>query len=403
MEIKIAKGIAKGTVKAPPSKSYAHRYLIAGALSGRAKITNISFSDDILATFNCLKALGYKLEKEGNTVICKGKGESTRILDCKESGSTLRFMIPLCLLDDEEVTLKGTKKLFFRGLDIYLDIFKKQGIYYHLEEDSITIKGKLKPGEFAFRGDISSQFISGLCFVLPLLDKFSSIDLTTKLESASYVEMTLSTIRRFGVDIEMLGPHIYISAKQKYHMPQNREKMTVEGDYSNAAFLDAFNLLGGEVKVTGLMSPRYSKQGDRIYPEFFNQIRKGCPTIDLSNNIDLGPVLFTLSTLFHGAIFKGIKRLRIKESDRIIDMLTPLKEFDVKYELKEDEIRIYPIIEFKSDIHLHPVNDHRIVMSLIILLTTVGGYIDNVESIKKSYPNFLSDIEKLGIGVKYYG
>ena len=400
MEIKIEKSIAKGVVKAPPSKSYAHRYLICGALSGNAKITNISFSNDILATFNCLKALGYKLDKEGNTVICKGKGESTRILDCGESGSTLRFMIPLCLLDDEEVTLKGTKKLFSRGIDIYLDIFKEQGIYYHLEEDSITIKGKLKPDKYEFRGDISSQFISGLCFVLPLLDGFSTIDLTTKLESASYVDMTLSAMRRFGVDIERLGPHIYIRGNQKYSCLRT---MMVEGDYSNAAFLDAFNLLGGEVEIKGLMTPRYSKQGDRIYPKYFRQIKKGCPTIDLSDNIDLGPILFTLSTLFHGAIFKGIKRLRIKESDRIIDMLTPLKEFDVQYELEEDQIKIYPIKEFKSYVHLHPAKDHRIVMSLIVLLTTIGGYIDNVEAINKSYPNFLSDIESLGIGVKYYG
>ena len=400
MEIKIEKSIAKGVVVAPPSKSYAHRYLIAGALSGQAKITNISFSSDILATFNCLKALGYKLEKEGNTVICKGKGESTRLLDCKESGSTLRFMIPLCLLDDEEVTLKGTKKLFSRGLDIYLDIFKEQGIYYHLEEDSITIKGKLKPGKYAFRGDISSQFISGLCFVLPLLDKYSSIEITTKLESASYVDMTLSAMSRFGIDIERLGNHIYILGKQKY---KRLKPAVVEGDYSNAAFLDAFNLLGGEVEVKGLMNPKYSKQGDKIYPKYFAEIKKGCPTIDLSNNIDLGPILFTLSTLFHGAVFKGIKRLRIKESDRIIDMLTPLKEFGVEYELKEDEIRIYPIKEFKSDVHLHPVNDHRIVMSLIILLSKVGGYIDNIEAINKSYPNFLNDIDSLGIGVKYYG
>ena len=397
MEIKIEKGIAKGIVQAPPSKSYAHRYLIAGALSGDCKISNISFSNDILATFNCLKALGYKIEKEGNVVICKGKGETTRILDCQESGSTLRFMIPLCLLDDEEVTLKGTKKLFSRGLDIYLDIFKNQGIYYHLEDDSVTIKGKLKPGKFAFRGDISSQFISGLLFVLPLLDGYSQIDLTTDLESVSYVDMTISTLNRFGVPVERLGRHIYILGQQTY---MKGKRCAIEGDFSNAAFLDALNLLGGDVKITGL-NKRYSKQGDRVYKDYFNKIKKGCPTIDLSNNIDLGPILFTLSTLFHGAIFKGIKRLRIKESDRVDDMLTPLKEFGVKYELQEDEIKIYPIKEFVGDKHLHPVNDHRIVMSLIILLTTCGGYIDNIEAINKSYPNFLSDLESLGIGVKY--
>ena len=397
MEIKIEKGIAKGIVQAPPSKSYAHRYLIAGALSGDCCISNICFSDDILATFNCLKALGYKLEKNGNVVTCKGKGESKRILDCHESGSTLRFMIPLCLLDDEEVTLKGTKKLFSRGLDIYLDIFKKQGIYYHLEEDSITIKGKLKPGKFEFRGDISSQFISGLIFVLPLLDKYSQIDLTTNLESASYVDMTISTLNRFGVSVERLGNHIYFSYNQHYVAGR---KVVIEGDYSNATFLDAFNLLGGDVKITGL-NRRFSKQGDRVYKDLFRRIKKGCPTIDLTNNIDLGPILFTLCTLFHGAIFKGIKRLRIKESDRVDDMLTPLKEFAVKYELNDDEIRIYPIKEFSGNKHLHPVNDHRIVMSLIVLLTTCGGYIDNIEAINKSYPNFLSDIEKLGIGVKY--
>ena len=398
MEIKIEKGIAKGVVKAPPSKSYAHRYLIAGALSGNCQISNISFSDDILATFNCLKSLGYKLEKEGNVVTCKGRGSSTRILDCGESGSTLRFMIPLCLLDDEMVTLKGTKKLFSRGLDIYLDIFKEQGIMYDLTEDSITLKGKLKPNKhFAFPGDVSSQFISGLLFVLPLLDGFSKIELTTKLESASYVDMTLSTLRRFGLTPERIGRNIYILGNEHY---SPKQEMVVEGDYSNAAFLDAFNLLGGEVKVTGL-NKRYSRQGDRAYPEYFASIKKGCPTIDLSNNIDLGPILFTLCTLFHGAVFKGIKRLRIKESDRVNDMLVPLKEYGVKYELKEDEIHIYPIEKFESDKHLHPVNDHRIVMSLIVLLTTCGGYIDNIEAINKSYPNFLDDIESLGIGVKY--
>ena len=350
MEIKINKSIAKGVITAPPSKSYGHRLLIAGALSKNAEIHNLSFCNDIEATYQSLNALGYHLERVDDVVYINDRREASRILDCQESGSTLRFLIPLCLLEDEEITLKGSKKLFSRGLDIYIDIFKKQNIYYHLEEDSLTLKGKIKADKFIFRGDISSQFITGLLFVLPLLDDDSEIILSTPLESASYVDMSIHTLKAFGVIINRIDNHIHIKGKQKYN---SHLRLKNEGDYSNAAFIDALNVLGGEVEIKGL-NP-CSIQADKEYNKYFSLIKEGCPNIDISNNIDLGPILFTLSILFHGATFKGIKRLRIKESDRIDDLLDSLKEYDVKYELKDDEIHLYPTKEIKKDIHLHPV------------------------------------------------
>ena len=399
MEIKISPSVASGEIKAPPSKSYAHRYLIASCLSGSGKISNVSFSNDILATYQCLKALGFNINKEGSVVNVKGQidVEKEIILDCKESGSTLRFLIPICLLFDKKITLKGSKKLFSRGLDIYLDIFKEQNIEYTLNEDSLILKGKLKPGHFKFRGDVSSQFITGLLFVLPLLDGFSHIELTSKLESSSYVAITLHVLSKYGVLVEKLGRNFYISRNQQYKKDLEVE---VEGDYSNSSFLEALNLLGGNVLIKGL-NPK-SKQGDKAYLKYFPLLKKTSPIIDLANCIDLGPILFTVAAMFNGATFKNINRLRIKESDRVIDMVKPLTLFGLNYRLCDNEIVINPIKDLKPiNKTINPVNDHRVVMSLIILLTKVGGNISNIEAIDKSYPDFLKTLEELGIGVTY--
>ena len=396
MRAKINKSIAIGEIKAPPSKSYAHRYLISGALSRNSKISNVSFSNDIKATLSCLRSLGFIYIVDNDTVKFLGYEPKNDVLDCLESGSTLRFFIPLVLALNKEGKLTGTEKLFSRGLDTYLDIFDKQNISYSLDKNSISVKGELKPGRFDIKVDKSSQYISGLLFALPLLNGDSEIHLLGKIESKNYIDITIEVLRNFGIDIKINNDVIYIKGNQNYI----HKNITIEGDYSNSAFLEALNYLGGNVKINGL-NPK-SLQGDKAYLEYYPILKESHPVIDLSNSIDLGPILFTMSAIFNGAIFKNIERLRIKESDRVKDLLDVLELYGTKYSLKDNEVEI-----FKSELHeinnvpLLP-NDHRIVMAISILLTKLGGEISGVEAINKSYPNFYSDLKKLNVEVEIY-
>lgn len=396
MQVEIKKSFPKGTIKAPPSKSYSHRYLILGALSNSSVISNYSPSNDLEATLSCLDSLGYRYEIKLDKVIFKGNKEKNNIFNCIESGSTLRFFIPLILAISHEGTLKGSKKLFSRGLDEYIKIFDKQNIKYILKEDSLYIKGNLKPGKYELNVDKSSQFVSGLLLALPLLNGDSEIHLLGKIESLNYIKITIDSLKRFGIEIKKVGNIIYIKGNQ---IPKTR-KITIEGDYSNAAFLEALNYIEGDVKITGLK--KKSLQGDKKYLKYFPLIKEGHPTINIKNCIDLGPILFTLSSIYHGATIKGTNRLRIKESDRIIDVLSTLEKFGVKYKIFNDKVEIYKSNIHKVDECIDVPNDHRIVMALSILLIKLGGKMNNVEAINKSYPNFFKDLEKINVKVKVY-
>ena len=396
MKAKIKCSNAKGVIKAPPSKSYAHRYLISGALSCGSIVSNISFSNDINATLSCLESLGFIFDKKEDKVIFNGYKKQNKVLNCLESGSTLRFFIPVALVLNEEATLIGSKKLFSRGLEIYEKLFLEQDIFYKLEDDSIFIKGRLSSGKYVLSADKSSQYISGLLFALPLLDGNSEIVLEGNIESASYIDLTIDTLKTFGVVINRDKNHLLIDGNQKY-ISQN---VVVECDYSNAAFLEAFNLIGGEVEVKGLNQD--SLQGDKSYLSYYPLLKETHPTIDISNSIDLGPILFTLSSMLNGATFKGINRLRIKESDRVKDLMDILEKFGVSYLLKDNEIEIYHNNLHKVNEIIDLPNDHRIVMAITVLLSRLSGEINGVEAINKSYPNFFSDIKKLGIEVDIY-
>ena len=393
MKRKIEKSVAKGKLEAPPSKSYAHRLLICAALAeGQSEIKGISQSVDMEATLECVKALGADFHKTGDTVsINGGIKNAKRVFNCHESGSTLRFFIPISLLTGDECIFVGAERLMSRGIDVYDEIFEKQGIECVKEADRITLKGKLKPGTFTVRGDISSQFISGLLFALPLLNGDSIICLTTELESRAYVDITIECLKLFGVEIEKGNGTYYIKGNQKYN-PSNQ---TVEGDYSNAAFLDAFNVLGGDVSVLGLNEG--SIQGDKIYREYFKMIENGTPTIDISGCPDLGPVLFALAACKNGATFTGTKRLRIKESDRGEAMKQELEKLSVDVEIFENSIRVGGGAKVPA-CELYGHNDHRIVMALSVLLSLFGGVIDGCEAVSKSYPDFFEKIALLGIG-----
>ena len=398
MRVEIFPSVAKGMVAVPPSKSAAHRALIAASLcDGESLLSGVSSSQDMLATMDCLTALGASFAREGETVRVRGVGKTPRslgVLPCRESGSTLRFLIPLCLLTGEEFTLTGAERLMARPLSVYEELCREKGFLFEKTGNTLTVQGKLEAGEYAVAGDISSQFLTGLLYALSLLEKDSFLRLTTPLESASYVDMTLSAVAEFGVEVRREAEGFLITGGQRY----TPRKYAVEGDWSNAAFLDALNLLGGEVTPTGLKED--SLQGDRVYRKHFKALMQGAPEIDLSDCPDLAPVLIALAAYFHGARFTGTRRLAMKESDRGEAMAKELAKCGAKLALAENEI-IVP----KTELHAPtaPIsghNDHRIVMAMSVLLSRLGGVIDGAEAVAKSYPNFFEELKHLGIEVK---
>ena len=396
MTVYIKPSVACGEITAPPSKSISHRALIAAALTNGSKVNNIAQSDDIKATLGALKTLGADIKINNNSAEIGGfipqKASHCKI-DAKESGSTLRFLIPLCMMCGKKVTFTGAKRLFQRDLSVYEKIAGEQGIVFLRTENSLTVNGCLKSGEYNVRGDISSQFISGLMFALPLLQDDSYIRFTTPPESRPYIDMTVKVLSSFGIVITPLENGYFIKGGQVYKV----KEITVEGDCSNAAFLDAFNLLGGSVSVEGL-APE-TLQGDSIYKDIYKKIKSG-GSFDLSDCPDLAPILFALAAHFKGGIFTGTARLRIKESDRADAMRKELSKFGTKLTVKDNEV----IVE-ESTLHapkelLNSHNDHRIVMALSVLLSVCGGKIEGAEAVNKSYPEFFRNIKKIGIEVE---
>lgn len=397
MIVNIKKSRAYGTVSAPPSKSMAHRALICAALSGGSVVRNIEYSNDISATLDCLELLGASINKNGNEINIGGLNpfvSSETVLDCRESGSTLRFMIPLAFLSGEKITLTGSSRLFQRNLSIYEEIARKNDMLFEEKENSITVCGKLKSGNYKIAGNISSQFISGLLFALPLLEGNSTLEIIGEYESEPYVDLTIKALNDFGVEVEKCGRIYKVKGGQKYLS----KAMDVEGDYSNAAFLDGFNLLGGDVTVLGLEDS--SLQGDKIYKTMFAELKDGKKEFDLSNCPDLAPVMFALSATLGGAHFMGTRRLKIKESDRATVMKTELSKFGIRVDVGDNAVTVLGgDLKTPTEI-LCGHNDHRIVMALSLLCSLVGGSINEAESVAKSYPDYFEKIKSLGIVVE---
>ncbi len=395
----IEKGTAYGRVEAPPSKSVSHRYLICGALSGGSVIENVAFSEDIKATLNCLKALGADYEIDGSTVkiggISPNKAVKSAELFCNESGSTLRFLIPLCLLFGQKITLKGTERLMSRSLAVYKDMCLSQGIEFSEDKESVTVCGKLRSGKYSVRGDVSSQFISGLMFALPLLENDSIIDITGAIESGSYLGMTVKALADFGIRISRTDEHtVFIKGNQTY----KPRTLCVEGDYSNAAFFEAFNSVGGNVAVTGLKKD--TCQCDAVYIKLFGKFGRGCREIDISDCPDLAPVLMAVAAANNGVRLTGTHRLKIKESDRGKAMAEELSKFGCSVKVYENEIEVKKRgITTPTDI-LSGHNDHRIVMALSLLCSITGGSISGAEAVNKSFPDYFRRLSSLGIKVE---
>ena len=403
MRAVIKKSVAKGRISAPPSKSMAHRMLIGAGLSkGTSVIKGISQSEDMKATIDCLTALGAECEISGDTVTVTGTDlknlPENPHLKCRESGSTLRFFIPLCLMSGQtQVTLSGSEYLFSRPLNVYEEICQRQGIEYKKEGASLKLKGRLQSDNFRIKGNISSQFITGLLFVLPLLSEDSTITLIPPVESLSYINLTIQALKIFGVEVKWQDEKtLFVKGNQQYKAVDT----FVEGDYSNAAFFEALNALGGSVEIDGLLEQ--SLQGDRVYKKHFPALLKGTPTINISDCPDLGPVLFAVAGAKYGAVFTGTKRLRLKECDRAQAMAQELNKFGIAVTVREDSVVVYPHDFHAPDEVLDGHNDHRIVMALSVLSTLTGGEIKGAEAVRKSMPDFFEKIESIGVEVTRY-
>lgn len=387
-----------GRINAPASKSMAHRYLLGAAVSGKGgTLTGVDLNEDILASIDCLRALGANVRISGDSVIVDPQGfmkDIDPVLECRESGSTLRFFIPLALCLGRSVTLRGSERLLSRPLTVYEDICHQNGFVFDQTKDSITVCGELKSGNYKVLGNISSQFITGLIFALVYLGKDSCIEIIPPLESRPYVDLTVSALRSLGADVKFADEHkIEIKAAEMHEL-----SVKIEGDYSNAAFLDAFNYIGSDVKVENLNVN--SQQGDRIYKNYFDKIEQGTPTLDVSDCPDLAPVLIALAAMKNGATLIGTDRLKDKESNRGFAMHKELLKLGGGLILGDNTV-IVPKqeLQYKGEA-LCGHNDHRIVMALSVILSRLGGTIEGAEAVNKSYPRFFDDIKGLGAEIK---
>lgn len=396
----------KGLVKIPPSKSLGHRGIICASLSkGISTIENIDFSDDIIATIKAMETLGTEITCENNKLIVNGKNTFAKtggIIDCNESGSTLRFLVPLSIVKYNKIKFVGKGNLGKRPLTTYFDIFSRQDINYELKDGllDLEILGKLKGGEFKIPGNISSQFISGLLFSLPILDEDSKIIISTPLESKSYVDLTIDTMQKFGVTIKN---HNYkeftIDGRQNYKATNYK----VEGDYSQAAFYFSANHLGNNVILEDLNSN--SLQGDKVCVDILEKIsttRTDTIIIDASQCPDIIPIISVTASLRKGTtkIING-ERLRIKECDRLSAICTELKKLGANIEEQKNGLIIKGIKSLTGGI-VHSHNDHRIAMSMAIASTRCINnlILESPNCTSKSYPKFWDDFKKLGGEIK---
>ncbi|MGM0378716.1 MAG: 3-phosphoshikimate 1-carboxyvinyltransferase [Bacillota bacterium] len=417
----IRKSNLKGSINIPPSKSLSHRAIIAASLAkGESKIENIILSEDILATIEAMKSFGVKINIEegiNNRKVLKISGKKDLKLKsdeifCNESGSTLRFLVPFFTLVDSKVTYTGKNKLIERPLDSYYKIFDEKGIKYKTDNNNLPLKvsGKLKPGEYKLAGDISSQFITGLMFVLPLLKGDSVIKITKNLESKGYVDLTLDVLKKFGIKIinndykefKIPGDQKYVS--RDYFVP---------GDYSQAAFFIVSNLLGNDISLKGLNKD--SLQGDKAILDIvkkiggnFKFIDKGLVIteksnlkgikVDVKDCPDLVPILAVLLSFCDSkSQIINAERLRIKESDRLKAISSELNKIGGNIKETKDGLIIKPIDSLKGG-EVDSWNDHRIAMALSIASKKASGKItiNNPMAVEKSYPHFYQDLVKLG-------
>lgn len=413
--IKIEKSTLTGTVAVPSSKSAAHRMIIAASLAdGTSVISNVTFSADINATIDCMRSLGANIDADGSTLTVTGISAENRqadelTLDCSESGSTLRFLIPIAAALGRNIKFTGRGKLPTRPIGAYLELLPSHGVSCDSKDGGLPlhISGKLMGGEFPIVGNVSSQYITGLLLALPLLGCDCVIHLTSPLSSVGYVDMTLDIMKKFGIAVTVCGDRYIIKGGQRY----KPFSAAVEGDWSQAAFWTVAGLLCGDITVSGVNID--SLQGDReiinIAKHFGGDItchedkftcRKSklqAYSFDASDIPDIVPIIAVMAAFAEGeTVISGTKRLRIKESDRAAAVCDGLKRLGINCGADENSITVCGG-RIDSPCEIEGYNDHRIVMSFAVAAAaSCGATITDMESINKSYPDFFKDFTKLG-------
>ena len=418
--VKRARAVA-GRIAAPPSKSMAHRAVLCAALAkGTSHLHHLAFSKDISATLGAAGRLCARVTTGENDAVVEGLGRFLPVdapVDCCESGSTLRFLIPLASLTGQEVTFTGRGRLMERPQSVYKTLYQQHGLRFEQDADRLTVEGALTPGEYELAGNVSSQFISGLLFALPLLDGDSTLHLIPPVESRSYIDMTRAVQAAFGVTSRWLDGNTLALPGRQHYRPCDYD---VEGDYSQAAFPAVLGAVCGGVTVTGLRPD--TLQGDAVILDILRQCgaqftRDGDTVtfakaplhgvdIDLADCPDLGPVLMVLGLLCEGTtVIRNAERLRLKESDRIAAMEAELRACGGVLESEGGTITVHGCAEHlhAPEGILHGHNDHRVVMSLAVLSAAAGLplTVDDAEAIQKSWPNFFAAIRPLGVEVEY--
>ena len=409
MNVKVSPCALKGNIRAISSKSDAHRLLILSALSGSPVFLELNvFSKDILATADCLCALGADIKRtdKGFHVTPIKNVPAEALLNCMESGSTLRFMLPVAAALGVKARFTGEGRLPSRPIGELKKVMEQHGVRFSSDKLPLTVEGKLTPGEYAIPGNISSQYLTGLMLALPLVGE-STVKLTAKLESVGYVDMTVSALKKFGAEVTKCGEEFKIP----YTGYKSPEKLCVEGDWSNSAFFLVAGALAGGITVTGLDT--HSSQADKAVVDILlkmgadvsvkgNAVRvcpaplSGCD-IDVSNIPDLLPVLAVAASYAKGQTrFTNAARLRIKESDRLFStasMINSLGGNAVEY---PDSLTVEG--SFLKGGVTDSFNDHRIVMSAAIAAMKCENdvVIKCAEAVNKSYPAFFEDIISLG-------
>ena len=401
MDVKITPRRLSGVVTPPPSKSLAHRYVIAASLAaGTSSVKNVAFSEDIEATLRCMGALGARWEVSEQGLRITGIGGKRRPFgdlprfDCGESGSTLRFLLPIALAVDQGGTFTGRGRLMERPQQPYFDLFDQRGIFHAQEEGVLTVRGSLSPGEYRLRGDVSSQFFTGLLLALPLLEGPSVIISTTKLESAPYAAMTMGVLARCGIRVRWSRALNGFGVEPGIYSPFEE---TVEADWSQAAFWYAALSLGSNLRLRGLNGQ--SSQGDAAVVAHYKKLSlTGEVKISLADCPDLLPPLAVMAAVRRGTTrFTHAARLRLKESDRLATVARMLKALGGAAAEEEDGLTVYGVSTLPGGV-VDGANDHRIVMAAAVAATRCQGavVIRGAEAVRKSYPNFWRDYEDLG-------
>lgn len=388
MDITISPHKLCGTVCAIPSKSQAHRVLICAAFADRAtKIICPETNKDIEATVKCLNAINAAISRtsDGYFVIPCSSIPKTAVLDCGESGSTLRFLLPIAGALGIDATFLLSGRLPSRPLSPLWEEMERMGcILSRPAETAVRCQGQLIPGAYSIDGGTSSQFITGLLFALSLLSEKSTLAVTGKIESAPYIDMTIDALRSFGISSTgTLGGEKLVSPGT----------IQIEGDWSNGAFFLAAEKLGNQITVTNLISN--SVQGDRAAADWFEKLSSFC-TVCAANIPDLIPILAVVASVNHGAVFTDIQRLRLKESDRVESTIHMLRSLGGKAEADENSLTVYPSSLVGGTVDSY--NDHRIAMAAAIASTVCSSPVTilGAQAVSKSYPIFWEEFSRLG-------